>query len=210
MECPHCKKYISSHKSHCIYCGGKIERNFIRRIWEFCSCERKSEEKFLESLANGKPPVIKSSKELELYIQYKVQDEEAAVIISEALGRAGREAVLEVKRGGDGKPYRIQYIPNKLPSNMSHKEVKDRIERLLQRIRNENDLTEHEREDIQSELAQLSQYHVIIWINSSSKEEFDAKEQLITNAMRAATEGLTGKIESGDSRKGQRGSGLAF
>ena len=196
MQCPYCKKYISSRKSYCIYCGGKIERNFVCRIWEFFSRERIIEEKFFESLASGKPPVIKSPQELELYIKYRVQDEEAAVIISEALGRGGREAVLEVKRGGDGKPYGIQYIPNKLPSNMSHKEVKDRIEQLLQRIRNENNLTAHEKEDIQSELAQLAHYHVIIWINSPSKEEFDAKEQLIMSAMRAATEGITGKTES--------------
>jgi hypothetical protein len=203
LECPHCKKYVSSHKSRCIYCGGKIERNFIRRIWEFFSRERIIEEKFVESLANGKPPVIKSPKELELYIKYRVQDEEAAVIITEAFGRAGREAVLEVKRGGDGKPYRVEYIPNKLPSNMSHKEVKDRIEQLLQRIRNKNNLTAHEKEDIQSELAQLSQYHVIIWINSSSKEEFDTREQLIMNAVGAATEGITGKIESSNSKRSE-------
>ena len=199
MECPHCKKYISSRKGYCIYCGGEIERNFIRRIWEFFGRERIIEEKFLESLANGKPLVIKSPKELELYIKYRVQDEEAAVIISEVFERAGREAVLETKRGGDGKPYRVEYIPNKLPSNMSRKEVKDRIEQLLQRIRNKNDLTTHEEESIQSELAQLAHYHVIIWINSSSKEEFDAKEQLIMNAIEAATEGITGRIESGSS-----------
>jgi BMFP domain-containing protein YqiC len=195
MECPHCNKYISSHKTHCIHCGGKIERNFIRRIWEFFSHEKIIEETFVKSLANGKLPVIKSTKQLELYIKYKVQDEEAAVIISEAFERAGREAVLEIKRGGGGKSYRVEYIPNKLPSNMSRKEVKDRIEQILQRVRNRNDLTKHEKENIQSELAQLARYHVIIWINSSSKEEFDAREQLIMNAIEAATEGITRRIE---------------
>jgi hypothetical protein len=195
MKCPHCNKYVTSHKIHCIYCGGKIERNFIRRIWEFFSHEKIIEEKVRKSLANGKLPVIKSTKELELYIKYKVQDEEAAVIISEAFERAGSEAVLEIKRGGDGKPYRVEYIPNKLPSNMSCKEVKVRIEQLLQRMRNKNDLTKYGKENIQSELAQLARYHVIIWINFSSKEEFDAREQLIMNAIEAATEGITRRIE---------------
>jgi hypothetical protein len=195
MECPHCNKYISSQKTHCIYCGDKIERSFLRKLRDFFGNKDIDEERFIQSLANGKPPLIKSPRELELYIKYRVQDEEAAVIISEALGKAGSEGVIEVKRGGDGKPYKVECIPNKLPSYISSKEVKDRKEQLLQRMRNENDLTKNEKENIQLELAQLSRYHVIIWINSSSKEEFDAKEQLIMNAMDAATEGITGRIE---------------
>ena len=195
MECPHCNKHISSHKTHCIYCGGKIERSFIHKFREFFSSEKIIEEEFIQSLANGKPPVIKSSIELELYIKYKVQDEEAAVIISEVFEKAGREAVLEIRRGGNEKPYKVEFISNKLPSNISSKEINDRKEQLLQRMRNRNDLTKNEKENIQSELAQLAHYHVIIWINSSSKEEFDAREQLIMNAMEAATEGIIRKTE---------------
>jgi hypothetical protein len=202
MECPHCDKHISSHKTHCNYCGGKIERSFIRKFRDFFSNENIDEEKFIQSLANGRPPVIKSRRELELYVKYRVQDEEAAVVTSEALERTGNEGVVEIKRGGDGKPYKVECISNKLPSNILSKEVKNRKEQLLQRMRNKNDLTKNERQNIQSELAQLVDYHVIIWINSFlSKEEFDAKEQLIMNALEAATEGITGRIEPRNSNE---------
>jgi hypothetical protein len=201
MECPHCHKYISSQKNHCIYCGGKIERSVIRNILNFLRNEKIIGRRFIESLANGTLPIIKSTKELELYIKYKVQDEEAAVIISEAFEQAGREAVLEIKRGRDGKPYKVEYIPNKIPSNMSRKEIEDRVEQLLQRMRNEDDLTNYDKENIQSELAQLARYHVIIWINSFSKEEFDAREQLIMKAIGAATEGITREMESSNANE---------
>jgi hypothetical protein len=201
MECPHCRKYISSHKTHCIYCGGKIERSFIRKFRDFFSNENINEDKFIESLANGKPPIIKSRRELELYVKYRVQDDEAAAVITEALEQSGNEGVVEIKRSGDGKPYKVECIPNQLPSYISSKEVKDRKEQLLQRLRNENHLTKNEKENIQSELAQLSGYHVIIWINSSSKEEFDAGEQLIMNALDAATEGITGGVRFRNANK---------
>ena len=196
MECPHCKKYISSHKTHCIYCGGKIERSFIRKFRGFFSNENIDENKFIQSLTNGKPPLIKSRRELELYVKYRVQDEEAAVVISEALEQTGNEGVVEIKRGGDGNPYKVECIANKLPSNMSRKDIKDRIEQLHQRMSNGDDLTKNERKNIESELAQLVPYHVIIWINSFlPKKEFDAKEQLIMNALEAAREGITGRIK---------------
>ena len=202
MECLHCNKYISSHKTQCIYCGGKIERSFIRKFRDFFSNENINEDKFIESLANGKPPIIKSRRELELYVKYRVQDEEVAVVISEALERTGHEGVVEIKRGRDGKPYKIECISNKLPSNILSKEVKERKEQLLQRMGNRDDLTKNERENIQSELAQLVDCHVIIWINSFlSKEEFDAKEQLIMNALEAAREGIAGRIEPRNSNE---------
>ena len=199
MECPHCNKYISSSKTHCNYCGGRIEKNLIRRFWGFLSHEEIIEKQFNESLTNGNLPVIRSTRELELYIRHKVQDEEAAVIISDAFEQAGREAVFEIKRGGDGKPYKIEYIPNELPSTMSRKEVKDRIEQLLQRMRNKTDLSQSEKDTIQWELAQLARYHVIIWVNSSSKEGFEDRKQLIMDAMGAAMEGLTRRAGSIDS-----------
>ncbi len=199
MECPHCNKYISSSKTNCNYCGGRIEKNLIRRFWGFLSHEKIIEKQFNESLTNGNLPVIRSTRELELYIRHKVQDEEAAVIISDAFEQAGREAVFEIKRGGDGKPYKIEYIPNELPSTMSRKEVKDRIEQLLQRMRNKTDLSQSEKDTIQWELAQLARYHVIIWINSSSKEGFEDRKQLIMDAMGAAMEGLTRRAGSIDS-----------
>ena len=185
-----------------MYCGGKIDKSFIRKFRDFFINENINEDKFIESLANGKPPIIKSSRELELYVKYRVQDEEAAVVVSEALERTGKERVVEIKRGGDGKPYKIECITNKLPSNILSKEVKDSKEQLLRRMGNKDDLTKNERANIQSKLAQLVDCHVIIWINSFlSKEEFDAKEQLIMNALEAAREGITGRIEPRNSNE---------
>lgn len=202
MECPHCKKYISSHKTKCIYCGGKIERSFIGKFRIFLSNENINEHNFIESLANGKPPIIKSRRELELYIKYKVQDEETAVVVTEAFELTGSDGVVEIKRGGSGNPYKIECVSNKLRSNILSKEAKDRKEQLLHRMRNKGDLTKSERENIQSELTKLVDCHVIIWINSFlSKDEFDAKEQLIMNALKAATEGITGTIEPRNSNE---------
>ncbi len=199
MECPHCNKYISSQNTHCIYCGAKIERSFMRKFRDFFGNKDIDGERFIQSLANGKPPLIKSPRELELYIKYRVQDEEVAVIISEALGKAGSEGVIEVKRGGNGKPYKVEYISNILPPNIS-KEVKDRKKQLLQRMK--MDLTQNERENIQSELAQLVPHRVIIWVSSFlSKEEFDAKEKLMMDALEVAREGITAGIKRRNSNR---------
>jgi hypothetical protein len=126
-------------------------------------------------------------------VRYRVKDEEAAVIISEALEKAGTEGLIEVKRGGNGKPYKVEYISNILPPNIS-KEVEDRKKQLLQRMN--SDLTQNERENIQSELAQLVPHRVIIWVNSFlSKEEFNVKEKLMMDALEAAREGITAGIK---------------
>lgn len=199
MECPYCNKYISSQLNHCIYCGGKIERSFIRKFLDFFGNKNIDEEKFIKSLANRKSPIIKSKRELELYVRNRVQDEEAAVIISEAFEKAGSEGIIEVKRGGNGNPYKLEYISNIPPINIS-KETKDRKKQLLQRIK--GNLTKNERENIQSELAQLVHHRITIWVNSFlSAEEYNVKEKLMMDALEAAREGITAGIKTRNSNE---------
>jgi len=157
-------------------------------FWDILNFNKIGEEKISRTIANGKIPTTGSQKELELYLKYKIGDAEFAKIIMQALEKTGPDGTIEIKQGGDGNPYKLEYISSKLHKTMSKKEIKKRINEIKARLDNNDSLSEKEISELQSELSQLAGHHIIIWTNSANQEEFATKEKLFSKAVVALQE----------------------
>ena len=169
-----------------------MNKTLCSRFWNILESFITNEKQFIESIKAGNIPIIKSVKEIELYLEHKIKDEEIAVIVADVLKRIGEDGVMEIKKGWDGNPYRVEYFSNDLPPNISRKEADKQIDKLRSELKNYN-LSEGERERISEEIKQLVRQHAIIWINAISQADFDNKRDLIMKSFGYVTEALTRK-----------------
>ena len=77
--------------------------------------------------------------------------------------------------------------------NVSRKEAQKKIDKLRFTLEN-NNLSEEKKTKIGKELSALAKYRVIIWLNSSSEEDFESKRQLVMDGFAAATEIISRRI----------------
>lgn len=157
-------------------------------FWDLFNFNKAIERKIANSSALGKKPTISSQKELEIYLKCKVGDAEFAKIFAQALGKLGRNGTIEIKKGGDGNPYKLEYVSPTLRKTMKKKEIKKRMSEITEIFEKDNSLSKDEIEKLQNELSQLADYHAIIWVNSTNQEDFAKKEQLFANAVSAMQE----------------------
>ena len=162
-------------------------------FWDLIDFNKINEEQIADAVTAGRIPLIKSSKELEIYLKYKIKDAEFAKIFTEILNKIGRDRAIEIKKGGDGNPYRVEYVSSGLRKMMSKKEIKKREKEIIEMLDAENSLSDVEIRKYQEELAQLSDVHAIIWVNSKTDEDFKLKEDIFAESVNATTKALTKK-----------------
>jgi hypothetical protein len=162
-------------------------------VRDFLNPNKVNEEKIANAVADGEIPKIESSEELEIYLKYKIKDAEFAGIFTRILNKIGRDGVIEIKKGGDGNPYEVEYVPSKLRKMMSKKESKKRKKEIIEILNMDSSLSEVEIQKYQEELAQLSDGHAIIWVNLKNSKDFSLKEEMFAQAVNTITEALTKK-----------------
>ena len=193
MECPHCRKYIKRNEDRCDYCGGIIKKTFFRRLSELLFTKRISKERFFDSIESGRFRGIGSPEELELYVEHETGDKEVAVIVRDVLERAGRGGLIDVKWGGSGNPYRIEYFSGKLSGKMSAEETDRRRKELEARYPDHGTLPDAD-ERFKQGLLELTRNYVIIWINAASKDVFEARRQVVMSALQAVPKSIGGEV----------------
>jgi hypothetical protein len=156
--------------------------------WDLFNFNKVNEEKIANAIAAGKKPTISSPKELEVYLKYKIGDAEFAQIFVQTLEKLGSNGAVEIKQGGNGNPYQLEYVPSELRKTMTKKEIKKHINEITERLEKDKSLSEDEIEKLQNEISQLVNCHTIIWVNSSTQDAFAKKEQLFANAVCAVKE----------------------
>lgn len=154
-------------------------------FWDWISFNKLNEEKITKAAAEGKPISLSSSEQIELYLKYRIKDAEFAKIFFQIFEKSGCNATIEIKKGGDGNPYQIEYVVPEPQEKLTKKEKKERIKAIIKYMEDNNSLSENERHKLQDELAQLSDSHTIIWVNAKTQEEFDEKEQLFVDTISA-------------------------
>jgi hypothetical protein len=159
-------------------------------FWDFTNPNKVNEEKIANAVAAGEIPTIESSEELEIYLKYKIKDAEFAKIFTQILNKIGRDGAIEIKKGGDGNPYQVEYVPSRLRKMMSKKEIKKRKKEIIEILDMDSSLSDVEIQKYQEELAQLSDNHAIIWINSKNSEDFSLKEEMFAEALNITKEAL--------------------
>ena len=143
-----------------------------------------NEDRISEALAASGTPSIGSPKELETYLAHKTNDAEFAKVFVAIMDKTVEEVAIEMKRGGDGDPYQVEYVKSKSFKKMTKKEVKKRKQQIVESLERDHGLAPDDVDKLQNELAQLADHHAIIWVNSPSEEDFSAKERLFSDALR--------------------------
>ena len=138
-------------------------------FWDLFNFNQVDEEKIANAIAAGKKPTINYLKEMEVYLKYKIGDAEFAEIFVQILEKLGRNGAVEIKKGGNGNPYQLEYVPSELRKTMTKKEVKKRINEIIERLENDKLLSEDEIEKLQNEVSQLADCHAVIWVNSTTQ-----------------------------------------
>lgn len=155
-------------------------------MWSLFHRDKRDQSKIAETVFAGETPVIGSYEDMETHLKQKLNDAELAGIFVELLERLGKDGAFEIKRGGDGDPYRVEYVRSALRQTMTRRRIKMRKKEILARLRTDHLLSEYDIKRLQDELAQLADRHAIIWINVQTNEEFRAKEDLFCQAVGAA------------------------
>jgi hypothetical protein len=174
------------------------ERNFIQKINLLLRPGKTRENRIVKALASGETPSINSLKDLEVFLKHKMGNEEVAILIRKIIKKIGYKGQVEINKGGDGNPYKVEYRVLELLDPISRQEVEKRILELRKSI----DEADHQikQEELQKELLRLASQSFIvvatIWINSFSQEDFEKRKGLIEKAFRTATEILKRKRES--------------
>ena len=183
MKCPRCNRELESGLKQCSYCGARIKRSPLRRLLDRLNVPKVDEGKFAQSMATGQPPRIASAEELRLYLKHSIGDEEFASLLIQILQKIGGGGAIQIKRGGDGNPYSVEYTYLEPPQHMSRSEIAERIEELRWALSQAKSPIEQER--LEEELAQLAGTSATIWVNSSSRQDLDKANQLLQEAMEA-------------------------
>jgi len=168
--------------------GSCTDKSEKMSFWDLINLNKVDEEKIASAIAAGKTPTVSSSKELEIFLKYKIGDAEFAKIFTQILDKIGRNGTVDIKKGGDGSPYQVEYVSSGLRKMMTKKEVKKRTTEIIERLEKDNSLSDKEMQKLQKELADS---HAIIWVNSKTREDFVIKEQLFSNAVIAAEQVLS-------------------
>jgi chaperonin GroEL (HSP60 family) len=134
-------------------------------------------------MATGQSPSIASIEELRLYVKHSIRDEVFATLLMEIFQKIGGGGAIQIKKGGDGSPYSVEYNFSERPKHMSRGQVSERMEELKSALSEVESAIEEVR--LQEELAELTGASAIIWVNSSLEQELDKAKRLLQNAMEA-------------------------
>ena len=117
-----------------------------------------------------------------------IKDEEISIVVVEALGAVGKDGIVEVRQGGNGNPYQIEYLPKQLPDNMTKKQAKEQKEEIIRNLSQIENATEDELLKAEEEMFRLASEHAVIWINLSRQHEYEMKRDAFMNAFNSFEE----------------------
>lgn len=190
MKCPRCKATIGFDQRQCSFCGKRIEGNLFQQLILFLRSFRSREDRIAKAVASGEMPSINSRKDFKLFLKHKIGNEEVAIVVPKIINKLGYKCQVEVKKGEKGNPYKIEYEVLELLDKVQRQALEKRVMELRKSI----DDTDQPmaREELGKELFRLVDQsysaRAIIWIHSSSEEDFERRKSLIEKAFKAARE----------------------
>jgi len=124
----------------------------------------------------GDPPEIRNEKDLKGFFLNATHDERLTELLLQVADKLGRDGVIEVERGGNGKPYATEF---RIRPDDSRRvtEIQAESQRLRQLLAEAQSDTERDRLD--RELAALVSGFCTVRINVMTSAEFDEQHRLI-------------------------------
>jgi hypothetical protein len=139
-------------------------------------------------------PRIKSKKELMDFLQQEIGNEDLALLLGDVVERIGREGFVDVKPGGTGNPYAVEYDhrleAEQAADKRTCKEVAAELEATRAALKQAT--TDDERDRLARERARLAGGVAILWINVRSSVEYERLRGRVKHTLRKL-EGLTEK-----------------
>ena len=135
---------------------------------------------------SAQKPRIRSKKDLVLFLKNTIGDEGVSSLMVDVLDQIGRDGFIEIKQGGKGNPYEVEYRETTQFNNISTKDILARLKELKEKLTHTDSELESER--LQKKIAELAGGIAVIHINVDSQEEFDKRNQLLKQAYRSSKE----------------------
>ncbi len=183
MKCSRCHRELEEGLKQCNYCGAKVKRFSFRKWLERLGTPKPDEEKLVRGMATGQLPDISSVEELRLYLKHSIRDEEFASLLVEIFQKIGGGGAIQIKKGGDGNPYSVEYSFSERPKHLPRSQISQRMDELRWALEQAKSTQEEER--LQEELSELAGASATIWVNSPSDQELEKARRLLQNAMDA-------------------------
>ena len=130
---------------------------------------------------SSRPTRIRSHKDIVAFLHYDTGDGVLASFLGEIIEKIGYDGYVEVKRGGEGKPYFVEY--GGYVSDGRH--PRD-IQSEVRALKNAFDVatTSQERDLIERGIAELVGGYCCVWINTLLLDDFDKTRSLILHALK--------------------------
>lgn len=120
------------------------------------------------------------------FLQQELGDEELALLLADVVERIGREGFVDVKPGGSGNPYAVEYDQRleaeQTADKRTFKEVADELETIRTALKRA--IADDERDQLERHRARLAGGIAILWINVKSSAEYERLRGRVKHSMR--------------------------
>jgi hypothetical protein len=134
-------------------------------------------------------PRISSRKEAIAFLQRETGDQGLALLLIEAAERIGRDGYIDVRQGGNGNPYAVEYeertAEEVAADRRTSREIRAELDRLKEALRSAT--SDDERDRLERQIAWLAGGICTIWINVTPSADYERQRRLIKESFRKLT-----------------------
>ena len=135
-------------------------------------------------------PRIRSKKDAIAFFEHETGDRELARILIDVAYRIGKLVFVDVKQGGNGNPYEVEYEEcseeERAADPRSGREIKAEIDELKEALTSTT--SDDERDRLEKQIGRLVGCVAVIWINVTSSAEYERQRRLIKESFRKLRE----------------------
>lgn len=157
---------------------------FLIRLFRMPQDERLA----FPSMDAGQPPTqsadvpqIRSRKDAIAFLQRETGDQELALLLFDVAERIGRDGCIDVRQGGNGNPYAVEYEERAEEERAADKrspwEIKAEIDRLKEALKRAT--SDDERDRLDKQIALLAGAICTIWVNVTPSADYERQRRLI-------------------------------
>ncbi|MFH1265894.1 MAG: hypothetical protein ABIK89_09200 [Planctomycetota bacterium] len=135
-------------------------------------------------------PRIRSRKDAIAFFQQETGDGELALLLVEVAERIGKLGFIDVKQGGNGNPYEVEYDhrieEEQAADQRSSGEIRAELDRLEEALKSAT--SDDERDRLERQIGRLAGGVGIFWINVTPSADYERQRRLIKESFRKLRE----------------------
>jgi hypothetical protein len=131
-------------------------------------------------------PRIRSRKDAIAFFQRETGDHELALLLFDVAERIGRDGYIDVRQGGSGNPYAVEYEERAEEERAEDKrspwEIKAELDRLKEALKRAT--SDDERDRLERQVAWLAGGICTFWINVTPSADYERQRSLIKESFK--------------------------